>query len=104
MLVESRKFLVWSGLYIVFVSVLAISMMEWSFPVAATDTNRNIVGLVLGLPCVVIAFAIFFDGLVHVFESRRYAWLIGFVLLAFGGAYLYGFLVASRVEKEEVAT
>ena len=48
--------------------------------------------------------ATFLDGLVHIFESRRYAWLIGFVLLAFGGAYLYGFLVASRDEKEKVAT
>ena len=104
MLVESRKFLVWSGLYIVFVSVLAISMLEWSFPVAVTDTNRNIVGLVLGIPCAAIAFATFLDGLVHIFESRRYAWLIGFVLLGFGGAYLYGFLVASRDERGKVAT
>ena len=102
-MIESRKFLVRSGLYIVFVWALAFSILEWSFPVAATDTVRKIFGFSLGLPCAILAIAVFIDGLRSVFESRNYVWLWAFALLAFGGAYLYGFFVASKVENDEVA-
>ncbi|NOX69465.1 MAG: hypothetical protein GXP15_09785 [Gammaproteobacteria bacterium] len=100
-MVESRKFLVWSGLFILFVWVLGFSITEWSFPIAATDTVRNIFGFGLGFPSAVLAMAVFIDGLRSVFESRNYVWLWAFVFLAFGGAYLYGFLVASRIENVE---
>ena len=102
-MIESRRFLAWSGLFIIFSWVLGISILEWSFPVAATDAVRNALFFGLGLPCAILAIAVFIDGLRCVFESRDYIWLWAFVLLAFGGAYLYGFLVASKVKRDEVA-
>lgn len=101
-MIEDRRFLVWSGLFIALVMALGYSILEWSFPLAATDTVRRLFGFVLGVPCTLIASAVFIDGLRKVFESRDYAWLWAFVFLAFGGAYLYGFLVASRDNDDEI--
>lgn len=102
-MVASRKFLTWSGLFIVSVAALSFSIVEWSFPVDRTDTVTKLIGLGLGLPCALIALGVTVDAVGNILESRRYAWLWAIVLLAVVGAYLYGFVVASRASNADAA-
>ena len=95
-LIENRRFLIWSGTYFLVVAVLGYLVVFAEFPVPRDVFVDSPVSLILTLPAALLVLAATLSALMHVFEYKNYRWLFPIIILAYVGAYLYGFLVASE--------
>jgi len=94
-LIENRRFLIWSGIYFLVVAALGYLVVLAEFPAPRDVFVKSPVFFVVVLPACLLVFGATLSALIHVFEHKNYRWLLPILILAYVGAYLYGFLVAS---------
>ncbi len=97
-LIENRRFLIWSSTYFLIVAALGYLVVFAEFPVPRDVFVESPVSLVITLPAALLVLGATLSALIHVFEHKNYRWLFPIIVLAYVGAYLYGFLVASDPE------
>ncbi len=97
-LIENRRFLIWSGTYFLIVAALGYLVVFAEFPVPRDVFAESAAAVVITLPAALLVLGATLSALIHVFEHKNYRWLFPILILAYVGAYLYGFLVASNMK------
>ena len=96
-LIENRRFLIWSSTYFLIVVALAYLVAYAEFPVSR-DAFVESAAFVITVPAALLVLAATLSALIHVLEHKNYRWLFPIIILAYVGAYLYGFLVAAKMK------
>jgi hypothetical protein len=79
------------------VAALAYLAAYAEYPVSRNEFVGS-VAFVITLPAALLVLGATLSALIHVFEHKNYRWLLPIVILAYVGAYLYGFLVAAKTK------
>ena len=97
-LVADRRFLIWSGGYFIAVAILAYMVVDLGIPVSRDIFIASPLFLVITVPLALLQLAVTLSAFAHIFDQKNYWWLIPMFLIGNGGAYLYGFLVATKAQ------
>ena len=95
-LIANRKLLNWTGAYFVAFAMVAVCSFHYGVPFDAETLRASPFYYVFAIPAFLIVMGVTISALIHIFEHRRFGWLIPIVFTAYLGAFLYGYAVASN--------
>jgi len=96
-LIENRQFLIWSSTYFLILVVVGFLADLAGFPVSG-DEITELVAFIVIFPAAILGISITLTAIFHIIEHKNYEWFLLIIILAYVGAYLYGFLVASKTK------
>ena len=94
-MIDDRQFLTRS---IVFVGVVfsIMTLLELFFAGYRDHFFLEVLVFILAFITALLMLAIMIDAIGEIIVQRHYAWLLAIAMLSVAGAYLYGYLVATR--------
>jgi len=80
------------------VAALGYLVVYADFPIPHDELAESATSAVIAFSAALLAMVVTLLALIHIIEHGNYRWLAPIFLFAYVGAYLYGFVVASRAK------